>query len=144
MESRRQIRWAALLLGVLFMVAMVGRVGAVEPKPSGGQDAAATVKQVQAILSQVWEVMAPWVQWAKSAGRDVFAVVYERASLQGLKRVATEAGRIGFDFFTGRPYQAAYEVARDVPGVGRAVKEVIGEANLRKKAAQEKGEHKEL
>ena len=128
-------------MGVVVVVAMAGRVGAAEPR---GQDAAATVQQVQAVASQVWEVVAPWVEWAKSIGRHVFAVVYERASVQELRSVATEAGRIALDFFSGRPYQAAYEVARDVPGVGKAVKEVVGEANLRKKAAQEQAEDKEL
>ncbi|KAG0558854.1 hypothetical protein M758_10G055400 [Ceratodon purpureus] len=146
--GRRQssIRWAGVVFGVLLVaVAMVGGVGAVEPGSGGQQQSAGeTAKQVQAVLGQVWELVGPWVQWAKSIGRDLFAVVYERASLQGLKSVAAEAGRIGFDFFSGRPYQAAYEVARDVPGVGRAVKEVVGEANLRKKAAREKAEEKEL
>ena len=143
MEGRRQMWWAGMVLGLLVVMAMAGTAGAVEPQ-GAGQDQAVTMKEVQAFLSQAWEVLAPWVQWAKEIWQELFGVVYERASLQGLKSVAAEVGRIASDFFSGRPYQAAYKVAQDVPGVGIAVKDVIGEANLRKKAAREEAEHKEL
>lgn len=141
-------RHAILALLALLLLVSNPTVGRAE-QPSHGlvseQDAAAALNQVKEIASRVWEVVSPWVQWAKAAGRDVLAIVYEKASFQGLKSVATEASSISFNFFAGKPYQAAYQVAKDVPVAGSALKDVIGEAKLRKQAAREQvEEEKEL
>jgi len=138
-------RHAALaLVALLLVVSAAGSVA--QPSHGEGSNPDAAVKQAKEIATQVWQAVSPWVQrgvqWATSAGRDVFSIVFEKASFQGLRSVAAEASRIGFNFFTGRPYQAAYQVAKDVPVVGSAVKDVVGEANLRKNAAREHAEEK--
>jgi len=133
-------------LALLAFILMVSTTGVVSQANTGGEASSqeAQVKQAKDVAVQVWEVVAPWLQrglqWAKSAGSDVVSVVYERASFQGVKSVAGEVSRIAYHFFTGRPYQAAYQVAKNVPVVGGAVKDVIGEANLRKQAAREHAE----
>jgi len=134
-------RYVALaLLAFLFMVSTTGVVSQANTRGEASNQVD-PVEQAKDVAVQVWKVVGPYVQqgfqWAKSAGSDVFFVVYERASFQGVKAVASEASRIAYHFFTGRPYQAAYQVAKNVPIVGSAVKDVIGEANLRKQAARE-------
>lgn len=134
-------RYVALaLLAFLLMVSTTGVVSQANTRGEANDQ----VEQAKDVAVQVWKVVGPWVQktfqWAKSVGGDVISVVYERASFQGVKAVANEASRIAYHFFTGRPYQAAYQVAKNVPIVGGAVKDVIGEANLRKQAAREHAE----
>lgn len=133
-------------LALLAFLLVVSSTGVVSQANTGGEaaDQVAPLEQAKDVAVQVWKVVGPWVQrgfqWAKSAGGDVVSIVYERASFEGVKSVASEASRIAYHFFTGRPYQAAYQVAKSVPVVGGAVKDVIGEANLRKQAAREHAE----
>lgn len=145
MEAGKGMAAVGVLLCLVTASMAMGTVTAVESKPAGNQDASVTIEQAKDILMQVWEVASPWVQWLKQKWQQVLSIVWEKASLQGVRNVATEASRVGLDAATGHPYQAAYKVARNVPVAGEQVKNVIGEVRLREKARQEEAaDHSEL